>query len=223
MARHGRSYVSPISRRYDRPPKYAALPRVVDLTITATQTETVTAPTLVLSYGRTITVTQTETVTITVTVTRGPYLPYVALSPSYANRDIRNYVTVTRSGGVAVTASDTTSIESYGVRSYSLSTVASTDADSATTAARIVARYAQPELRFDKFTIAPRYQPDDLIPEALGREIGDRITIVRTPQNLGSSIIKDAIIEGVTHTITPDEWFTAFNLSPETWIGEPNP
>ena len=221
MARHGRSYLLPSARRYDRPPRYAALPRVVDVEITATQTETLANPTVGLAYGRTITVTQTETVTVTLTVTRGPYLKYVALTPSYSNRDIRNYVTVTRAGGVAVTATDAASITSYGVRSYSLSTVASTDADSATTAARIIERYAQPELRFDGFTIAPRYQPDDLIPQALGREIGDRVTVIRTPQNVGSPIIKDGIIEGVTHTITPDDWHTAFNLSPEQWIGEP--
>lgn len=220
MARLGRSYVPVGNRRYDRPPKYAALPRVVDVEITFTQTETL-ATTLTVARSLTVTFTQTETVTVTLDVTRGPYLKYVALTPSYSNRDIRNYVTVTRSGGVAVTATDTASITAYGVRSYSLSTVASTDADSATTAARIITRYAEPELRFDNFTIAPRYQPDDLIPQALGREIGDRVTVIRTPQNVGSPIIKDGIIEGVTHTITPDDWLTAFNLSPEQWIGEP--
>lgn len=144
-------------------------------------------------------------------------LPYIALVPTFSNREIRNEVTVTRDGGVAVTVTDSTSQTDYGVRSYSLTTVASTDADSSTTAARILSRYKDPRLRIDGLTIASHQQPSDLLPQALGREIGDRVTVVRTPQNVGSAVSKEVIIEGVVHTITSDQWLTAFNLSPAEW------
>ncbi|HEY9014071.1 MAG TPA: hypothetical protein VIM84_03280, partial [Gemmatimonadales bacterium] len=42
----------------------------------------------------------------------------------------------------------------------------------------------------------------------------DRVTVRRRPQNLGSAIDQDAVIEGITHDVTAVEWKTRWNLSP---------
>jgi hypothetical protein len=93
-------------------------------------------------------------------------------------------------------------------------TIASTDADSVTTAAALLAKYKDPALRFDQLTLLPRGAPTTLFPEVLGREIGDLVTVVRTPQEVGSAITKNVIIEGISHQITAANWVTTFNLSP---------
>lgn len=218
MARLGRSYVPVGNRRYDRPPKYAALPRVVDVEITFTQTETL-ATTLTVARSLTVTFTQTETVTVTLDVTRGPYLKFTRLVPSFSIRHVRNVVTVTRQGGVAITAIDRTSIGTYRVRSYELSTLASTDADSATTAARLLTRYAQPSQRYSSMTVTPDPDPANLFPQVLGRQIGDRVTVVRTPQDVGQAVVKEVIVEGISHTLDESSWTTDFALSPAQWTG----
>lgn len=144
----------------------------------------------------------------------GAARPYASVLPSFSNREIRNVIEVTRTGGATQIAKDATSITAYGRRSYSRSTIASTDADSTTAAAALLAKYKDPVLRFDQLTILPRGTPTTLFPEACGREIGDLVTVVRTPQNVGSAISKAVVIEGVSHTITTDQWVTTFNLSP---------
>jgi hypothetical protein len=45
-------------------------------------------------------------------------------------------------------------------------------------------------------------------------DIGDRITIERTPQDIGAQITKTLIIEGVKHSITRENWVVTFTTSP---------
>jgi hypothetical protein len=45
-------------------------------------------------------------------------------------------------------------------------------------------------------------------------DIGDRITVERTPQDVGAQIVKNLILEGVKHSITRDNWVVTFNTSP---------
>jgi hypothetical protein len=45
-------------------------------------------------------------------------------------------------------------------------------------------------------------------------DIGDRITVERTPQDVGSQIVKTLIVEGVKHSITRDNWIATFVTSP---------
>jgi hypothetical protein len=45
-------------------------------------------------------------------------------------------------------------------------------------------------------------------------DIGDRITVERTPQDVGAQITKSLIIEGIKHSITRDSWVVTFNTDP---------
>ena len=43
-------------------------------------------------------------------------------------------------------------------------------------------------------------------------ELGNRITVNRRPQGVGSAISQERAIEGVAHEITPENWVTTFFL-----------
>lgn len=140
-------------------------------------------------------------------------LPYRDVLPTFANTNIRNRVQVNRSGGVPVVAKDDDSIASYGMRSYSRESLSPDAYDAKNIAQWILDHYKDPILRFDKLTITPRSNTS-LWAEALGRDIGDRITIRRRPQNVGDMIEKEVLIEGISHQVTPDSWVTSWDLTP---------
>lgn len=85
-------------------------------------------------------------------------------------------------------------------------------------------RYAQyiaqiggtPELRFAELKLDPQGSTefeDLLYPQVLGREIGDRITIVRRPPGGGEPIERDVFIRGITHTVDASgSWETTWSL-----------
>src|SRR6266496_6239787 len=67
------------------------------------------------------------------------------------------------------------------------------------------------ELRFDTLTIKPMSDPNNLFPQVLGREIGDRIRIVRRPPG-GGTITRDVFIRGIEHSVDARarEWVTTW-------------
>jgi hypothetical protein len=77
-----------------------------------------------------------------------------------------------------------------------------------------VATYGQPKLRIESLQVKPRQVPADLFPKVLGYEIGTRITVNRRPQNVGSVMTNELLIEGVAHDIQVDGWTTNWSLSP---------
>lgn len=70
------------------------------------------------------------------------------------------------------------------------------------------------ELRFDSLTIDPRSDPLVLYPEALGRELGDRITVSFTPPGRpGDPIERDVYIRGISHVFDAGgTWRTTWAL-----------
>ena len=68
------------------------------------------------------------------------------------------------------------------------------------------------ENRFDSITLTPLRDPR-LWPQVLGREIGDRITITRTPPGV-APVTKDVFIRGITHTVdaSSNTWQTTWDL-----------
>lgn len=144
----------------------------------------------------------------------GAELRYQSVTPTFNNTNIRNRVQVTRVGGAAVVAKDDDSIADYGMRSYSRTSLSADPGDARNIAQWILDHYKDPILRFDKLTVLPRKDPTNLWPQVLGREIGDRITVRRRPQSVGSAIEKEVLIEGISHQITPDQWVTSWDLTP---------
>ena len=88
--------------------------------------------------------------------------------------------------------------------------------------ARALANYRlrswkDPSTRVAGLTVQPRAKPATAYPVLLGLELGDRITVERTPGNpvVGSQIVKELMVQGLSHSITREGvWQTSMYLSP---------
>ena len=141
-------------------------------------------------------------------------LAYQDIVLTYDDRYIFNEIRVTQPGGSSYVATDSSSQGKYFKQTLSLDNFIADDPYYlVNTAIYRLAQYKDPQMRIDELTINPRrnrtYQTT-----CVTLDIGDRITVNRTPQNVGSAISKTLIIEGVKHTITRDSWVTIFNTSP---------
>jgi hypothetical protein len=140
-------------------------------------------------------------------------LPYQDLAISNDDATLFNKVRITRAGGAEQTASDATSIAVYRERTFERSDLLlETDGAALTYAQAILARTAEPELRFESLGVDPRRDPGALYPHALGRELGDRITIVRRPPGGGQPITRDVWIRGIEHAFEPMAWRTTWTF-----------
>lgn len=142
-------------------------------------------------------------------------LGYINLQFEFDDRLIFNRSVVSRNNGATATLNDTTSQGQYFIRTSSVTDlIVNTDQQIVDIANARLSAYAQPKLRIEQLTFTPRQAPATLYPVAIGVEIGTRITVNRRPQGVGAVISKQVIVEGISHTITPDGWQTTFNLSP---------
>lgn len=146
----------------------------------------------------------------------GTELEYGDLTYLYDDSLIYNEVTVSRTSGTAVTLKDTTSQARYLRRTRTIDGLLHTsDATSADMANWVLGHYKNPALRVTGLRLEPSAgNAATHFPQVLGRELMDRVTAIRRPQNLGAAITQDTLIEGITHTISPVEWVTTWNLSP---------
>lgn len=155
----------------------------------------------------------------------GDELPYKDLAVSTDDATFFNQVRVTRATRetaegdppdepVEQTADDSASQALFYAKTFvpSSAPILLTDADTAAYAQWLLAVSSEPELRFTEITIEPAVQPADLWPQALGREIGDRITIIRRPPGGGDPIEMDCFIRGIEHTFGGEEWTTKWTL-----------
>ncbi len=83
----------------------------------------------------------------------------------------------------------------------------------------LVTRYKDELTTFASITIAPSRGEgvtsgaNNLFPQAFGRELGDRITVLRTPKGGGSRISKECFIRGISHQYSGGVWrSTKFTL-----------
>ncbi len=133
----------------------------------------------------------------------------------YDDFQIWNIVSVTRRGAGAVTqtVSDSASISKYGRRELTRNaTLHRTNAGALALADFLLARYKDPELRVDRFTIAPRSDPVNLWPVALAYDVGQKVKIRRTPAT-GDVINLDVFIEGIEHRVSAMDWETTYTVS----------
>lgn len=130
-------------------------------------------------------------------------------------KDVYNDVSGTRPAGVNVRAIDTTSQLRYYPRSLSVATVAVDDASVVYTVQYLLDRYKQPADRIPQIVLDPQGNPS-LWPQALGREIGDRITVVRRPGG-APALTADYFIESIEHAVTGNSWKTTWLLSPASF------
>lgn len=146
-------------------------------------------------------------------------LPYVTLGIASDDGTFFNHIRATRrSTGegddpVEQTAEDTTSQALYYWKTFPANEVLlQTDAATADYARYLLHVANAPELRFTEVTIEPAVDPAALWPHALGRQIGDRITIRRRPPGGGDPIERDCFIRGIKHEYGDEEWTTTWSL-----------
>lgn len=141
-------------------------------------------------------------------------MPYVGLGISNDDQTFFNEVKITRvDAGVEQTVSDSDSITLYLTKTFeSTDVIMDSDAQALTYAQWVLATASEPELRFDSLEIMPADSPGRLYPQAFGRELSDRITIVRRPPGGGHAITRDVYIRGIEHSFAPMSWRTSFTL-----------
>lgn len=144
-------------------------------------------------------------------------IPYETVDPSYDRDRIINKAVVTRSGGSAQTATDSTSVAAYGTRTHTRSPLLTSDGEALTMAQFIVGAYKNPALRFDQVTLSP--QESDTYWALVGSlDVWQRVTVKRTPPGGGTAITQSCLIEGVEHRGGRDTdghyWQTTYRLSP---------
>lgn len=141
-------------------------------------------------------------------------MAYSDITLTYDDRYIYNDVTAVQPTGNSYQISDTTSQGQYFARTSKVDNlIVDTGYLLVNTAVSRLNQYKQPAMRIDSMTVKPRVATAYQSP-CVTLDIGDRVTVVRTPQGVGSAITKPLIIEGVKHTITPDDWTVTFNTSP---------
>lgn len=141
----------------------------------------------------------------------GSDLTYAEMSVEEGEALIVNRATFTSEVGSGF-AEDLTSQAVYGVFAERRTTIDDSQANLVAGAQYLVARRASPALRIVGLVIDPSFDPATLWPEVLGREIGDRIAVNRTPDE-GTAISQTLTITGVRHSITREGWRTAWALT----------
>ena len=136
------------------------------------------------------------------------------------NEVINNY-SWTRSGGSTQFIADADSITRFTALNSSESTINTTDSDVLSIIQQKLSETAIPIIRIDSLQINPR-QNTSIWTQALGREIGDRITvnIVNTD---GSTFSDELFIESITHSVNASSqtWNWTLTLSPASsasWV-----
>lgn len=127
---------------------------------------------------------------------------------------LANLVRIARVGGTEQSAEDTTAQTKYLKTTFERSDLLmESDAVALEYANYVLGLLNNAELRVQEITLDPRKDPDDLYPHALGRELGDRITVIFTPPGRAEDPIeRDAFIRGIEHTFTPKSWRTRWTL-----------
>ena len=77
----------------------------------------------------------------------------------------------------------------------------------------LLARSTDPRARVAGMVIVPQRAASDLFPEVLGRELGDRFTLVRTIAGVGDPFVADLQIDRIEHEIGPKVWSTTWAAS----------
>lgn len=148
----------------------------------------------------------------------GQFIYQPGLDLALDDLDLFNQATVQNANGIVQQAQDVTSVAAYGLRTQSLSgLLGPNDAYALARAQWLVARFKQPVPRLRSISVYPldnRTGGSDLVSETLGRELLDRITVLRFGAPGTTDVFASyANIEGITDTVTVDSWVRTYALA----------
>lgn len=151
----------------------------------------------------------------------GSDLPYTDVQVSFDDNEVINNYSWTRSGGSTQFIADADSITRFTALNSSETTINTSDGDVLSIIQQKLSETAIPIIRIDSLQINPR-QNTSIWTQALGREIGDRITvnIVNTD---GSTFSDELFIESIRHSVNASSqtWNWTLTLSPastSSWV-----
>lgn len=127
-------------------------------------------------------------------------VPYTSLTTRRTN--LFNDIIVNRNGGTTQEAADAASVTRNLNRQKSLSTMHTTDANALAAAEFYLSLRSTSYEIIESLTLTPG-DDSDIWQQVLGREIGDRITIVRTPEDVSGPITEDYFIEAINFSWGP--------------------
>ena len=146
--------------------------------------------------------------------TAGTEQAYYQVSRARDDTTFANDIQATRVNGTLQEVQDAASVAKYLFpRTYANSNLILQDDTTANQWAQWVLYVAKSdEDRFDQLILYPLRDPANLWPQALGREIGDRIQVWRRPPGVASPVTKDCFIRGIQH-----QWDVSANTWATTW------
>lgn len=131
-----------------------------------------------------------------------------------------NEIRAKRTGGTEILIGDSASQRELLTRTFQTpDLLLETDNEVQAYAGWILYVSKDPEVRFESIEIHAHADPATLFPIVLGREIGDRIRIIRRPSGGGSPIQRDVFIRGISHVTTGATWVTTWVLQSASKYG----
>lgn len=141
-------------------------------------------------------------------------ITYQAVEFDISDYQMINKVTVTRTGGTAQTASDTTSIDDYFQHSRVRTGIMQTDADALNQALMIIASRKEQgvNIQLNSLTVdAFGTNDSNRVIAALNLDMFDPIQVTQTLP--AGNVITDSVIAGVTYEITPKSFLVTFTCA----------
>lgn len=153
---------------------------------------------------------------------------YVTYRPEGNHVDtVRNIVTTSYASTGAITRRDAASIAAYGeAREFVDAPTMQTASGASNLSAYVLREQATPRTRITELRVAWRTRAGSIttqLPKVLAREIGDVITVERTPRGVGAQVVKRVIVQGVEHQVGPSQGYTSLYLSPAPTSSAPAP
>lgn len=142
-------------------------------------------------------------------------IPYATTAVDTDDVTLANRVVATIEGGTEQVAEDLASQARYLVKEYPKSgLLLTTDAEALGWAGSVLGESKDPELRFAQivFNVPTPAAADATWPALLGRELGDRITVIRRPPGGGDPNERDCWVRGIEMSSDGPTWNTTLPL-----------
>lgn len=142
----------------------------------------------------------------------GTGIRYQSIELAYGSEKLYNRVGIDREGGTKQTVDDTTSQNTYRVRSFTQTgLLLDSDAQALDMANYLLNIYSEPELRVSSLRVELAALNSTEQAAILALDITSLVQVTFTPNGVGSAVERTCIVEGITHDIVPG--FHAVTLS----------
>jgi hypothetical protein len=138
-------------------------------------------------------------------------VPFIDADLNFGSEFLYNRVIV-EAPGFTATADNFRSQQQYGILTLELNTLGSSEAAIQTIADYLVAKYGEPELRFETLTVNLDTLTESQRAAVLTMELGDVAEIQFTPNGQGPEIDKYGQVIAVSHSVSPSRHDVTFSF-----------